>query len=292
MKIAVKTSLIIVFAWMGVRSACAWGEISHMRIENAAGVTSLGELPDAWNNMTGLDISKDFCWTHAVQMTGHNFYGSPNVPTNRDDREPGKIMLYLFKNKLSTPAGDAEATAKSFMFHNAADRVVHYSYFLGGTKDNWLVQHKGKEMWADYLIYIVKFGGGFNAVTNTLGFKSGGDPTKTLAEIGFRCSGDPKTIRLSQQIYIKNRWSTEAGSTDGVANGLGSAESMAAIAEHFAGHKKESENEFQAMRVWRFERLVRLARSEEWSDENNNAPDLWDLFNKATNAVAAAAASN
>ena len=195
-----------------------------MAINQAAGRQSVGELPDIWPSREGSlgnVITKGFCWSHAVQRAP----GEPLVPPtpqNVDDREPGAEMYILIGNKLSAPGPQALATALAFMGHNAADREVHYGYFLGGSIFNWWRQHAWKEEWADYMIYTERLGGGFSDRWVTDDPETGAGhwvyDVPTL-RITVKCSGDADLIQLAQRVYHKNRFSTDIG-LNGVEAGL------------------------------------------------------------------------
>ena len=185
-------------------SLYAWNPIAHYLITRAAAkqmgihdpnhrVEDYANLPDyedskKWNffdaNEVGLgqQITRKFCWSHAVIDKGILDVSdtikinsepcklvAPAKPTYPDDgRYPGPVMKELITKKLdlrgidygSDKHWDLMNTVNGFRSHNAADRIVHFDWFHGAEeeysnefrKEAWIAQHGLKEVWADYQI--------------------------------------------------------------------------------------------------------------------------------------------
>ena len=141
----------------------AWDPIAHYSIGLDLGYQGKSgnmNLPDTWPSMTGTKtgISDWFCWSHAVQRTGRTGV-FPNVPRDTDDgREPGQIMNILAKHKIewenAVDRQSAIDTAIGFVGHNGMDRIVHFSYFEGGSWELWTTSHADKEEWTDYWVWV------------------------------------------------------------------------------------------------------------------------------------------
>lgn len=279
-----------------------WWDLSHTAINKAAHVdgTSVGQLPDAWprqgDGFKFMLITEWFCWTHQVQTTGQNWWWGgicPNEPSYpADGREPGAYMLTLLRDKMSNPdpagMGLPEKTALSFSYHNAADSVVHFKYFTGGNPWKWVVGHRLKEEWADYMIYTLKMGGGFNDIIVT-GHEDdgaptygGGGPNITLPVI---VSGDERIIQLAQQAFIKNRLSTKAGSTDGIKYGLSGAEDIDVIYQRIEDYRADVKTANDAMHVLTYENVKSTGHLLGW--DKNDCAELKAKFDEAVKAVEA-----
>jgi len=135
------------------------------------GVEKYANLPDYHDNKEILLLTEEFfsiantrqfCWSHGVKSysTSANiflFYGN-------DDRMPQDVMADLMVSKIhSNRFGNsslmlaAKNTINGFIAHNEADRIVHFDYFLVGSKPNWIERHGFKEAYAEYL-FVKNFG--------------------------------------------------------------------------------------------------------------------------------------
>ena len=214
----------------------SWGPIAHYIITKEAlgseGVTvaPYANLPDAWPSQTGLlawlDTGVYFRWSHGVIDHGHyNAYiGTvwlPKKPTFPDDgRYPGQIMKKLIEHKINNSIGKwgniekLRLVQKGFRAHNAADRIVHWEFFLGAIDvmttsekiEAWTVHHGLKETWAEYLILADQY------PSKTIIFHSDGFivPPQTCLSLGIpNLSGNinamAKLLRLAQRVHRKNR---------------------------------------------------------------------------------------
>jgi|GEM_PF-3778228 len=221
--------------------AFGWWPIGHYEITKRAGLPDIAEysqLPDyedSWSPIvwTGppemfevADISRYFCWSHAAQDAGEIAAGLvPIKPAYPDDgRYPCPDMWYVVQHKLGnlTPEQkiEMEKTARGFLAHNAADRVVHYAFFGGADpgdgliegKDKWLVEHSHKEKWADYWIYIREnwasdWEAAFDAegkLELTVEYANGVPVATPTDDMAFM-------MQLSQKVSRKTRRFTEAG---------------------------------------------------------------------------------
>lgn len=274
--------------------AFGWWDCSHTAITKAAGVSdnSLGQLPDIWDRQEHvIFIAPFFCWAHGVQSTGQSGWRlglcprKPSYPA--DDREPGGYMAMLERDKIKNPGPDAKKTALSFSYHNAADGVVHFSYFSGGSIMGWAVGHRVKEEWADYMIFTKKTGGAFNPCTSRPDpldpqgppLLEGGEP---VVPFEVKCSGDAKIIQLAQQAYIKNRLSTKAGK-NGVTHGLGTADSMEDIRQKILDYLREENTTYDHFSAYTFADLKHTAWVLRWS--RNDCAGLWAKYESAITEV-------
>lgn len=193
--------------------AYAWGPIAHWIIAEETGCDpKYANLPDAWPSQWGFIISEKFCWSHAVLDKGEYADTVPAKPEYpRDGRYPEFVMQILAKHKLSAPSDDMFKTAEGFACHNAADSVVHWEYFEGGTSDNWLEDHLYKELWAEYVIltYVrLNFTSG-----SIFDFNTGGN-VKAEHQFTLSATGNAKILQLAQKVYIKNGRYTDYDGTD------------------------------------------------------------------------------
>jgi len=163
-----------------------------------------------------------FIWSHAVIYLGNNGF-VPKVPEFPDDeRYPGLVMQQLLKYKLSkkTIGGDLKEmqdTVNGFRAHNTADSIVHWGYFRGGTKDEWIVHHGLKECLAEYNILRVYGYGGDPDLTKMFS-DDGNLNTSTLSgsfisDAGPGFEGNAKLMHLAQKVYRKNRRVMRKGKT-------------------------------------------------------------------------------
>jgi len=260
-------------------------------------------LPDMWDSwqpffpggaVAGGEITRFFGWSHACHRNGlltldvqviipemNPLYGGqvfnigtqyPETPTWYGappgvDR-PGHTMYFLIKNKLKDCGGPNETvmlnTARGFAAHNAADRVVHFDVFQGGTIKNW-IDHSVKESWAEFIIYI--FDGGW--------WDEWGTPTKIP---GVHATGNPGIINLAQKVFRKNRHTVDA-----VPDSTGQfrsidIETAQAISDRISGKAQDLQNLTWHEAAWIL--LALYADNQEW-----NATDILSSFADARAAV-------
>jgi hypothetical protein len=190
-----------------------WGYQAYAHwLATPSDIQSQSSLPDMWPSpeqyltagYIGGEASPYFAWSHCCQRTGVSLAWPlmwPNEPTEYEDSPvccPGVIMAYLYNNKLGSGNRDPlmEKTAKGFRVHNKEDKTVHFSYFLGGTPDNWLYQHLWKEGWADCAIYACNGG-----VWDEYGDPATPGTTDVRAHAGI--------MNLAQKVYRKMRPSVD-----------------------------------------------------------------------------------
>lgn len=146
----------VVISTMVVQPAYAWWPIAHYEITKEAvgtDIATYAQLPDyvnswQWFQWEGydyewFDITFGFCWSHGVQDAGETVpmppipgvAVKPTYPDPEDGRYPSPAMWELAQRKLKDlpPSIEAEMlkVAKGFRAHNAADRLVHFTYFGG-----------------------------------------------------------------------------------------------------------------------------------------------------------------
>ena len=210
--------------------AGAWGPLAHFTAA-PHGTQLQQNLPDLWESheyahafdfpsYAGKEVSEYFGWSHACQRNGllTAFTGSydvgpfsvslvdvvyPDTPTAYNVPAgvelPGMDMYYIWANKFlaGNQTNLRKKTAQGFVGHNEEDEVVHFSYFLGGSVYNWLVEHALKERWAEFEIYLF-LGGGWDPF---------GGPSMTWS---MGCSADAGIINLGQKLFRKNRQTVDA----------------------------------------------------------------------------------
>lgn len=220
----------------------AWGPVAHFMITKKAGfadVAQYAQMPDYASDW--ILAGQNFCWAHGVQNTSTGLI--PEVPSYPDQGQyPGPDMLrYISMNSseayISQNSQDMRSIALGFIAHNAADRPVHWKWFLGwqgqwGTESNaynrWRSEHKDKERFSEYCVLINEVGAGnpdqfFNMIVPRLGDY---DPTKP--NNGFDVPEDANPggevsvnlpflqeltepmayiMQISQKIHRKNRYS-------------------------------------------------------------------------------------
>jgi len=228
---------VSVFIFLSLPSQ-AWGPLAHYIITKealgASGevVAPYSNLPDAWPSQTGLlawlDTGIYFRWSHGVIDHGHyNAYlGTvwlpkiPTFPEPDDGRYPGVVMKELLEYKIDNSRGKwgnvekLRLVQKGFRAHNAADKEVHWGFFLGATdamttserQEAWTVHHGLKETWAEYLILERQY------PSNTISFHSDGSiiPPGSCLSLGLpdlnaNVSYMAKLLRTAQGAYRKNR---------------------------------------------------------------------------------------
>lgn len=222
---------LVVNVWLAF-PAGAWGPFAHFTAAPSA-TQSQQNLPDLWESNAythgfdfpdyhvGKEVSEYFGWSHACQRNGllDAWTGTvsigpvsiplvsvvyPKTPTEHGVPAgvelPGADMYYIYANKFL--AGNQtllrKRTAQGFRCHNVEDKVVHFSYFLGGSVYNWIVEHAFKERWAEFRVYV-ELGGDWNLVTLM--------PTMPLS---MGCSADAGIINLGQKVFRKNRQTVDA----------------------------------------------------------------------------------
>lgn len=233
-----KAFAIIALNLLLCHAASAWGPIAHYIITkealgtNNAGVAPYSNLPDAWSSQEGLlawlDTGIYFRWSHGVIDHGHyNAYiGTvwlpkiPTFPQPDDGRYPGMVMKELIEHKIDNSSGkwgdleNLRLVQKGFRAHNAADREVHWGFFLGAAddmttserKEAWTVHHGLKETWAEYLILEQQY------PTNTIAFNSDGSIAQPsscqslgMPDLNASVASMAKLLRTAQGVYRKNR---------------------------------------------------------------------------------------
>ncbi len=195
-----------------------YGSIVHWIIAEEVGSDpSYANLPDVWPSTSAIWVSEKFCWSHAaIDMNPGPWI--PNTPVYADDgRYPGFDMWCIARYKLKSPSSIALKTAEGFVCHNAADRNVHWTYFEGGTLDNWIEDHQYKELWAEYIVFAwvkceVDFDGGEVLELSDKMFDANGNVQSARA-FTMDVLGDGRLLNLSQKSYRKNGRYTDSDGT-------------------------------------------------------------------------------
>jgi len=252
-----------------VSLAEAWGPFVHWEL-SPGGTYLQQSLPDMWSSpayvhgfslpsYAGAEVSGYFAWSHGCERNGMlpavDLYIAlddlfsvdlfqvvyPATPTQHGVPTgvelPGEDMYYIWTNKFlaANKTTLRKVTAQGFRCHNVEDKVVHFSYFLGGSVYNWIVEHAFKERWAEFVIYIW-LGGGWTS----LGYPD------TMYSMG--CQGDAGIINLGQKVFRKNRQTVDqipVGGYDTIV-----VETAAEISEKISQKDQEFAGFFNAWDGW------------------------------------------
>jgi len=258
-KIVISSVIIVLLAL----KLDAWSCITHYAIGKDLGYSDMKSgnmnLPDCWESNSWGKITDWFTWTR----TGSTNL-IPNVPQYPyDGRYPGPIIYLLATKKIAwknkTELQLAKLTAIGFVGHNAADKIVHWSYFLGGaTLDNWKIHHADKELWADYWIWIIKGVGKFGKDGKSKEF-FGKDvkTTKTLIPL----FANFKVIMMAQKVAVKNRRIMDIGTK----NYFTSTENISKISNRIEKYEKRMTKDIKAMNINEFKKLLKKANKYNWT---------------------------
>jgi len=238
--------MILIFLsvfFVNTPSLLAWSFLVHYSLGRDKGYShetaAFFNLPDLWPNMPEISgvpywttITDEFCWSHGLQRNGNTYviadaiFGLsavepipiPNEPNNpNDSREPGIVMKKLINDKVKWNNDSdkqlATKTATYFTGHNAADAVVHFSYFLAGSATNWFTNHKIKETWAEYAVMDqlgkITFTNGCITQFSNVSINPN-DSSQTIIPMSVE-NIDPKIIILAQKVARKNRMALDKG---------------------------------------------------------------------------------
>lgn len=209
-------------------SAKAWGPLAHYA-SSVFELRPAQNLPDLWLSrqspsspggtlVVGQEVSEYFGWSHACHREGLVLVpvaytisivswelvwlagiAYPEEPTYTPEgiETPGGDMKEIITSKLASGKYSTDElalmkrTARGFAGHNAADHVVHFEYFDGGTIDKWIVEHQLKEQWAELVIF-----------TQLGGYWEDGAP---VAPYSLGATGHAGLINLAQKVFRKNR---------------------------------------------------------------------------------------
>ena len=207
----------------------AWWPIAHYVIAKKVAqkkglpesVADYANLPDYVDSsepywVVARRVGYYFIWSHGVIDNGNNYLvpKKPSYPEPDDARYPGIVMRELLKYKLKPgkiskkELLDMQNTVNGFRIHNAADRVVHWDFFLGGTAEKWVVHHGLKEGLADYNILLnYGYGGGdYNKMFTKKGYINLKNlNTSVIPKSGPGFKGNAKLMHFAQKVYRKNR---------------------------------------------------------------------------------------
>jgi hypothetical protein len=224
-------------AWMPVAHYCIAKEAAQTTANAPAGVERYAGLPDYHENTDliylkmRVENTPEFCWSHGV--ISHDYSGDITLTFPNDGRAPEDALYSLLRDNLASarfadPVVKLAAmnTVNGFIAHNTADRVVHFTYFGHGSKDNWYYHHGLKEVYAEYyLLKRIAFNGAdivFDAGGNVhrSAFLAGtllsgtdtyqGIPfatpaTGTPVEVDTALDATARLMRLGQMVHRKNR---------------------------------------------------------------------------------------
>ncbi|MBI3402014.1 MAG: hypothetical protein HY048_11390 [Acidobacteria bacterium] len=125
---------------------------------------------------------------------------------------------------------------------------MHWSFFEGGNATGWL-RHVPKETWADYVVYLNQFNGGFDGR---------GKPTLQPA---LPNRGDASLIHTAQEEFGRRKLSLDA--TKQV--NLPPVETPAAIDRRIQAHGTDMRDEVARMSRRGFNSYLRIAKELGWS---------------------------
>ena len=202
-----------------VPSAYGWPGICHILITEDAGYPELrfyANLPDTYPSTQawwkgGLP-SNYFGWTH-IRLTVSDWPGWGTPVEGVED--PAYDMWVPTTKKLRdlspTEEQECRRTALGWRAHMAADRVVHFSYFPGGTLANW-ISHAVMEAEAGVLTYVDRICDrdlerAFNIDLDDQGNWVSGDGS---VREGYEPEwlGNWRLVSLAQRVYLKNQRKT------------------------------------------------------------------------------------
>lgn len=187
---------------------CAFGPYEHM-VAAPANLKNQANLADYWGQSFAIhwdnippyaDIVPLFPWTHGCLRNGRVGV-VPRTPTNYGQSADGKTaeddMLLLISRM--TPAHQSAPllieTALGFRTHNRLDSCAHFTFFWGGSVENW-IQHKFGEQYAQFLIYEVETGIPLEGTVGTI-------------EVPVHSAGHAGIILLAQKAFRKARHSID-----------------------------------------------------------------------------------
>jgi len=231
-------SMFLVFVPLGRDEVKAWNPIAHWQIA-AKAAQDLGldgdfpdyaNVPDYWPSDIGFyQINPFFCWSHAVIDRNNGASPGRISPLYPDDgRYPEFDMWYLAKYKMKTAfTSEMQKTILGYACHNAADRIVHWTYFTGGLPGEgpidtylaWRTGHADKETWADYVV--------FQQIVVPVGWPVWNPDGTPVLQMVINCKADPSILQLAQKIYVKNGRKCNSNGT-----GTITAENNATITGH------------------------------------------------------------
>lgn len=269
-------------------TAQAWGPLAHIGAHQPTSRHS--NLPDIWvsnkwpeNAGVGLEVSPFFAWSHACQRAGvhtESVFIVPNTPTAYGQpagvSKPEEVMWQLIGKLWYTTAVDKylmKETAKGFASHNAADGVVHFEYFLGGSIGNWIVHHAQKEEWAEFLLFQA-LGGTWQGLWRT--------PTAPPSMI-FECTGNARIIHLAQKAFRKNRQTVDLVPDSVNAYATISVETVAMIEQRIATKNQELSNYIYEFNESEYEAWLMRGLLNDW-----DVGELYTLFADSMDAADAA----
>lgn len=222
---AVLIVLVVAVAFSIARPISAWWPIAHYEISRQslgpeiAKYSQLPDYADSWLYLQGLelfDINQYFCWGHGAIDMGDcvDLEIAPAAPMYPDDgRYPGPVMWKLIQ-KLRSGTAEMEKAARGMVAHNAADRAVHFNFFLGPELYHltphaawiWLQHHRRKERWADYWVFIKNYydGDPDAAFEAGGGLKVSGTPLASGLPLCTANNDIAKIMRLGQLVYRRN----------------------------------------------------------------------------------------
>ena len=280
--------LLLFFLVCYLPFAAAWGPVGHYAVARECGATheeaGLYNLPDAWPSHIAGFITDAFCWSHSVARDGRNGL-IPNVPQERYDREPGKMIKELVEeNKVVHWSADqgcardaALDTAKYFTGHNAADKPVHWEYFEGGSLDGWTTHHQTKEAWADYAILLNLEKITFKADGSIDTFW--GNPVVAGTEpMPFNINNiNCPIIVLAQKIARKNRFILDVADEapdKSAPNTYNTVESVGSVNSRVQNLAAEINDAVRRMNWDRWDKLKKEAIKEEWMHVDQEQPEV------------------
>jgi hypothetical protein len=228
MRVQSKRVIVLLFAnGLLACPAIAWGPLAHY--QSVVSYRPAQNLPDLWisrqpipfgYSAIGVEVAEYFAWSHGCRRSGvvsaapdwllelaawqiafiDVVYPAEPTPHGvpQGVEEPEEDMKEIINSKLLISNYSAnelalmKKTARGFAGHNAADSVVHFTYFKGDSIDGWIAEHKIKESWAELAVFENILGGYWDA---------DGNP---VAPYSMSSEGHAGIINLAQKAYRKN----------------------------------------------------------------------------------------
>jgi hypothetical protein len=189
MRVQSKRVIVLLFAnGLLACPAIAWGPLAHY--QSVVSYRPAQNLPDLWisrqpipfgYSAIGVEVAEYFAWSHGCRRSGvvsaapdwllelaawqiafiDVVYPAEPTPHGvpQGVEEPEEDMKEIINSKLLISNYSAnelalmKKTARGFAGHNAADSVVHFTYFKGDSIDGWIAEHKIKESWAELAVF-------------------------------------------------------------------------------------------------------------------------------------------
>lgn len=195
-----------------------WGPLAHCAIgENTGTGAGFNNVPDYWASRSFTSVSEYFCWSHEYKVTAtsgvfrRSYEPTLNTVLQAEDDSPSHYFNILTaKMEPAHVTATVQSVIRGWRAHNAADRIVHYSFFhappagsdWAAILSNWSA-HVDDEDAVDLFVYVMIL---YNGHTN-LAFNASGRAVGYNFTGGLVC-GDVDSDRflsLAQKTFRKKQ---------------------------------------------------------------------------------------